>query len=95
MAEIIILVQIIVIISMVLWFISYKREEKDQLKRNKIWEDENYKTQIIRLNGIRRRCNKYLDSVPTRLQQPDRQILVTHEDLIMIWDGANHVQDHL
>lgn len=95
MAEIIIVVQAIVIISMVHWLINYKREEKDRLKRNKIWEDENYKTQIRRLNGIRNRCNKYLDSVPTRLQQPDRQILVTHEDLIMIWDAANHVQDHL
>ena len=95
MEHIIIVVQTITIISMVLWYLNQKREQKDREKRNRYWEEEQYKSQVRRLNGIRNRCNKYLDTVPTRLQTPDRQILVTHEDLIMIWDGANHVQDHL
>lgn len=93
--EFIIVTETILLFSMVLWFIRSKREERFIQKRNKIWEEENYWKQVYRLNGIRKRCNKYLDSVPINLQTPDRQILVTYEDLILIWDGANHVQDHL
>jgi len=93
--ELIIITETIIIFSMVLWFINYKREENLRLKRNKIWDDENYQKQVHRLNAIRNRCNKYLNQVPPKLQTPNRQILVTHEDLILIWDGANHVQDHL
>jgi hypothetical protein len=80
---------------MISWFCDYKREQKRREKENKRYENEQYKSQVKRLNGIRNRCNKYLDNVPTRLQHPKRQILVTHEDLVMIWDGANHVQDNL
>lgn len=93
--EFIIVTETILLFSMVLWFIRSKREERFIQKRNKIWNDENYKNQVRRLKAIRNRCNKYLDSVPINLQTPDRQILVTYEDLILIWDGANHVQDHL
>ena len=91
----IIITQTIINVSMVLWFIKHKREENLRLKRNEIREEEKYKNQVRRLKAIRRRCDKYLDSVPFSLQTPDRQILVTHEDLVMIWDGTNHVQDNL
>lgn len=93
--ELIIVTETIIIVSMVLWFINYKRKEKLRLRRNKIWDDGKYKNQVRRLKAIRSRCNKYLDAVSTKLQTPDRQILVTHEDLIMIWDGTNHIQDNL
>jgi len=93
--EFIIVTETIILFSMVLWFIRRKREENFIQKRNEIWNEENYKNQVRRLKAIRNRCNKYLDSVPTKLQTPDRQILVTYEDLVMIWHGTHHIEDYL
>ena len=95
MIEIIIIAQTVINISMVLWFVKHRLSEAEQHKRNEIWKEEKYKNQVRRLKAIRKRCDKYLDSVPFSLQTPDRQILVTHEDLVMIWDGTNHIQDNL
>ena len=59
------------------------------------WEEENYKTQKKRLKSIQAICNKHMDSVPQNLQTLDRQILVSYEDLLKIWDKCNHIEDYL
>ena len=91
----IIIAQTIINVSMVLWFIKHRLTEAEELKRNKIWKEENYRRQVYRLKNIRKRCDKYLDSVPTNLQKPDRQILVSYHDLVTIWYGTEHIQDNL
>lgn len=91
----IIIAQAIINVSMSLWYIKHRLKETERLKRNKIWEEEKYRKQVYRLKAIRKRCDKYLDSVPTNLQKSDRQILVTYHDLIMIWEGTNNIEDNL
>lgn len=59
------------------------------------WAEQNYKTQKKRLRFIQAICNKHMDSVPQKLQTMDRQILVSYEDLLKIWDECNHIEDNL
>jgi hypothetical protein len=74
---------------------GYAAPDARRAKQLEEWDRERYAKQCRRLGNIQKICNRHMDSLPQNLQTLDRQILVSYEDLLKIWDACNYVKDDL
>jgi len=59
------------------------------------WEEELYQKQKKRVLSIKSWASTKIDAIPTRCQRPDYHVLVTHQELINIWDKCDRIADDL
>ena len=79
---------------MMLWWLKSRRA-REIAARKAVYEAEYLLAQKRRCRTVMAICDKYMRSPPKQLQTMDREILVTYQDLLRVWDVASRIEENL